>query len=150
MNVVPSRLCIRALHKRFGPTLALNGVDLDVAAGEVHALVGENGAGKSTLLKALAGVHLADSGSMEIDGLMHLPVDPAEARAAGLAIIHQELALAPHLTIAENLFLGREPRRAFWVDRVALRAQSVAALARVGPKRLCSARMQRRDGTTFI
>ena len=136
MNVVPSRLCIRALHKRFGPTLALNGVDLDVAAGEVHALVGENGAGKSTLLKALAGVHLADSGSMEIDGLMHLPVDPAEARAAGLAIIHQELALAPHLTIAENLFLGREPRRAFLVDRVALRAQSVAALARVGREHL--------------
>lgn len=136
MTVVPPRLCVRALHKRFGPTLALNGVNLDVAAGEVHALVGENGAGKSTLLKALAGVHLADTGSMEIDGMMHLPLDPAEARAAGLAIIHQELALAPHLSIAENLFLGREPRRGWLVDRAALRAQSLLALARVGREHL--------------
>lgn len=132
----PSRLCVRALHKRFGPTVALNGVDLDVAKGEVHALVGENGAGKSTLLKALAGVHLADSGSMEIDGLMHMPVDPSEAGDAGLAIIHQELALAPHLTIAENLFLGREPRRGWFVDRARLRAQSREALARVGREHL--------------
>src|SRR5690606_12872985 len=100
-TVVPPRLRVRALHKRFGPTQALAGVNLEVLAGEVHALVGENGAGKSTLLKALAGVHLADTGAMEIDGMLHLPVDPAEARAAGLAIIHQELALAPHLTIAE-------------------------------------------------
>ncbi len=132
MTGAPSRLRIRALHKRFGPTQALAGVDLDVAAGEVHALVGENGAGKSTLLKALAGVHLADTGSMEIDGMMHLPLDPAEATAAGLAIIHQELALAPHLTIAENLFLGREPRRGWFVDRSALLEQAKTALARVG------------------
>lgn len=132
MTVAPARLCVRALHKRFGPTQALAGVDLDVAAGEVHALVGENGAGKSTLLKALAGVHMADSGSMEIDGLMHLPVDPSEASNAGLAIIHQELALAPHLTIAENLFLGREPRRGLFVDRTALLANAKTALARVG------------------
>lgn len=131
-----ARLCVRALHKRFGPTQALAGVDLDVAAGEVHALVGENGAGKSTLLKALAGVHMADTGSMEIDGMMHLPVDPNEASAAGLAIIHQELALAPHLTIAENLFLGREPRRGLLVDRKALLSRSKEALARVGREHL--------------
>tara|TARA_R110002072_G_scaffold241027_11_gene399761 strand:+ start:39217 stop:40731 length:1515 start_codon:yes stop_codon:yes gene_type:complete len=136
MTVAPSRLCVRALHKRFGPTHALAGVNLDVAAGEVHALVGENGAGKSTLLKALAGVHMADSGSMEIDGLMHMPADPSEAGAAGLAIIHQELALAPDLTIAENLFLGREPRRGLFVDRKALRTQSLTALARVGREHL--------------
>jgi ribose transport system ATP-binding protein len=132
MMVAPSRLCVRALHKRFGPTQALDGVHLDVAAGEVHALVGENGAGKSTLLKALAGVHLADTGSMEIDGMMHMPMNPAEAGAAGLAIIHQELALAPHLSIAENLFLGREPRRGLFVDRVRLREQAKSALRRVG------------------
>ncbi|MFT4511642.1 MAG: ribose transport system ATP-binding protein [Planctomycetota bacterium] len=136
MTIAPSRLCVRALHKRFGPTVALAGVNLDVKSGEVHALVGENGAGKSTLLKALAGVHLADSGSMEIDGMMHMPVDPSEAGAAGLAIIHQELALAPHLTIAENLFLGREPRRGWFVDRTVLREQSLKALARVGREHL--------------
>lgn len=136
MTVAASRLCVRALYKRFGPTVALAGVNLDVKRGEVHALVGENGAGKSTLLKALAGVHLADSGSMEIDGMMHLPADPSEAGEAGLAIIHQELALAPHLTIAENLFLGREPRRGWFVDRTALREQSLQALARVGREHL--------------
>lgn len=136
MIAAASRLCVRALRKRFGPTVALDGVNLDVKRGEVHALVGENGAGKSTLLKALAGVHMADAGSMEIDGLMHMPVDPAEAAEAGLAIIHQELALAPHLTIAENLFLGREPRRGWLVDRVALREQSLKALARVGREHL--------------
>ena len=136
MTTAPPRLRIRALHKRFGPTRALSGVDLDVGVGEVHALVGENGAGKSTLLKALAGVHLADSGSMEVDGMMHFPVDPAEARAAGLAIIHQELALAPHLTIAENLFLGREPRRGWLVDRTALLADAKRALSRVGREQL--------------
>ena len=132
MKAAPLRLCVRALHKRFGPTQALSGVNLDVRAGEVHALVGENGAGKSTLLKALAGVHSVDTGSMEVDGLMHLPNNPAEARAAGLAIIHQELALAAHLSIAENLFLGREPRRSLFVDRVALRRQAEDALARIG------------------
>lgn len=143
MTAAPLRLCVRALHKCFGPTQALTGVSLDVRAGEVHALVGENGAGKSTLLKALAGVHSVDAGSMEIDGLMHLPSSPAEARAAGLAIIHQELALASHLSVAENLFLGREPRRGVFVDRVALRRQAEDALARIGrpnldPDRLLS------------
>ena len=68
MSDAPVRLCVRALHKRFGPTKALDDVDLDVRAGEVHALVGENGAGKSTLLKALAGVHVPDSGSMDHSG----------------------------------------------------------------------------------
>ncbi|MFN3244520.1 MAG: sugar ABC transporter ATP-binding protein [Planctomycetota bacterium] len=132
MSVAPARLCVRALHKRFGPTRALDGVDLDVRAGEVHALVGENGAGKSTLLKALAGVHVPDSGSMELDGFLHMPDGPADAQRAGLAIIHQELALAPHLTIAENVFLGREPRRGPFVDRSALRERTREALARVG------------------
>jgi len=136
MSATPSRLCVRALHKRFGPTRALDGVNLDVRAGEVHALVGENGAGKSTLLKALAGVHAADSGSMELDGLLHMPSSPLDAQRAGLAIIHQELALAPHLSIAENVFLGREPRRGPFVDRGALRARARAALASVGREHL--------------
>lgn len=136
MSDAPARLCVRALHKRFGPTRALDGVDLDVRAGEVHALVGENGAGKSTLLKALAGVHAPDSGSMELDGLLHMPEGPADSRSAGLAIIHQELALAPHLTIAENVCLGDEPRRGLFVDRIAARARARAALAMVGRAQL--------------
>ncbi len=136
MTVAPARLCVRALRKRFGPTQALDGVDLDVQAGEVHALVGENGAGKSTLLKALAGVHAPDSGAMELDGRMHMPAGPADAQRAGLAIIHQELALAPHLTIAENISLGREPRRGPFVDRAALRRVASRALAEVGREHL--------------
>ncbi|MCA8963488.1 MAG: sugar ABC transporter ATP-binding protein [Planctomycetota bacterium] len=130
------RLSVRGLKKRFGPTQALCGVDLEVRAGEVHALVGENGAGKSTLLKALAGVHAPDEGEMRLEGVRHAPRDPAAARAAGLAIIHQELALAPHLTIAENLFLGREPRRGPLVDRRAMAERARAALATVGREHL--------------
>ncbi len=128
----PPRLVVRALHKRFGPTQALAGVDLTVHAGEVHALVGENGAGKSTLLAVLAGVHAADAGEVLLDGVPFAPRDPAAARAAGVAIIHQELALAPHLTVAENLFLGREPRRGPFVDRARQRALARDALAQVG------------------
>lgn len=141
MSDAPARLCVRALRKRFGPTRALDGVNLDVRAGEVHALVGENGAGKSTLLKALAGVHVPDSGSMELDGLLHMPTGPADARRAGLAIIHQELALAPHLTVAENICLGSEPRRGPFVDRAVARARARAALQLVGRSELAPERL---------
>ncbi len=129
-------LSVAGLRKRFGPTLALAGVELQVRAGEVHALVGENGAGKSTLLKVLAGVHEADEGEVLLDGRTFAPADPAAARAAGLAIIHQELALAPHLSVAENLFLGREPRRGPFVDRRRLRELATTALAQVGREQL--------------
>ena len=126
------RLVVAGLHKRFGPTAALDGVDVEVAAGEVHALVGENGAGKSTLLKVLGGVHAPDAGRVLLDGVPFAPRDPAAARAAGVAVIHQELALAPHLTVAENLFLGREHRRGPFVDRAATALAARTALARVG------------------
>lgn len=129
---VPARLAMRGIVKRFGATRALGGVDFEVAPGEIHALVGENGAGKSTLMKVLAGVHAADEGTLELDGRPYAPRGPDEASAAGLAMIHQELALALHLTVAENLFLGREPRRGPLVDRRALRATAREALARVG------------------
>lgn len=138
------RLLVRGLQKRFGPTQALGGVDFAVQAGEIHALVGENGAGKSTLLKVLGGVHVPDAGEVQLDGVPFAPRDPAGARAAGVAVIHQELALAPHLTVAENLFLGREPRRGPFVDRRAMHTMARAALARVGraelpPDRLVAA-----------
>ncbi len=126
------RLSMRGVQKRFGATIALGGVDLEVLPGEVHALVGENGAGKSTLMKVLAGALQPDAGRLELDGAPYAPRDPAAARAAGVAMIHQELALAPHLCVAENVLLGAEPRRHLLLDRRAMAERARAALARVG------------------
>ncbi len=103
------RLRMRGVRKRFGATVALAGVDLCVKAGEVLALVGENGAGKSTLMKILSGAHQADGGEMFLDGAAYRPRDPLEARRAGVAMIYQELAQAPHLSVMENILLGAEP-----------------------------------------
>ncbi|SDH54692.1 ribose transport system ATP-binding protein [Lentzea fradiae] len=108
----------RGITKHFGATKALDGVDLDVFAGEVHVLLGENGAGKSTLVKVLAGIHDPDDGTIE--------------RNARLAVIHQELALVPELSVAENLFLNRLPRRFGLVDRAAMRRRAPELLDRVG------------------
>ncbi|MCP4833228.1 MAG: sugar ABC transporter ATP-binding protein [Phycisphaera sp.] len=104
------RLLMEDVRKRFGGVVALDGVGLEVRAGEVHALVGENGAGKSTLMKVLSGVERPDAGGMRFDGREWRPGGPVEARRAGVAMVHQELALAPHLTVAENVVLGNEPR----------------------------------------
>lgn len=93
--------------KRFGPTEALRNVSLTVRAGEVLALIGENGAGKSTLMKVLSGAHLADRGEMKIDGQPFQPAGPADARQQGVAMIYQELNLAPELSVEDNLQLGR-------------------------------------------
>ncbi len=123
---------MRALRKRFGATLALDGVDLEARAGEVLALVGENGAGKSTLMKVLAGALAPDSGEMTLDGEPYAPATPLDARRRGVAMIHQELALAPHLSVAENVMLGGEPRRGLRVDWSALRSRTHDALAQLG------------------
>jgi ribose transport system ATP-binding protein len=96
------------IHKRFGSTRALDGVSLEVAPGEVHALVGENGAGKSTLMKILSGAECPDDGHMTLDGLPYHPAGPQEARRRGVAMIYQELALAPHLDVETNVMLGLE------------------------------------------
>ena len=101
---------VTQVTKSFGGVHALKGIDLEVKAGEVNALLGENGAGKSTLIKIIAGVLAADSGSIEISGREHSFSSPAESRAAGLAVVYQELSLVPSLSVAANLFLGREPR----------------------------------------
>ena len=98
------------LTKRFGATRALDGVDVVFTGGEVHALVGENGAGKSTLGKILAGVYKADEGSVQVDGVPVGRWDPIRAQHHGIVIIAQELSLVPDRTVAENVFLGREPR----------------------------------------
>src|SRR5437868_10479984 len=104
--MLPPRLRMIDTHKRFGSTRALGGVSLDVAAGEVHALVGENGAGKSTLMKVLSGAERPDAGQMFLDGEPYRPAGPQEARRRGVGMIYQELALAPHLSVADNVMLG--------------------------------------------
>ena len=124
-------LRMTGISKRFGPVQALRDVSLAVRAGTVHALVGENGAGKSTLMKILAGVYQPDTGSIEIRGRRQCFAHPAQALEAGVSIIYQELDLAEHLTVAENIFLGAEPRGAlpFTVSHQRMTAQA-AQLAR--------------------
>jgi len=102
-------LRMTGISKRFGPVQALRSVSLEVQAGTVHALVGENGAGKSTLMKILAGVYQPDTGTVEIHGQPRTFANPADAMGAGVSMIYQELDLAEHLTVAENIFLGAEP-----------------------------------------
>jgi len=107
----PPLLDMRGIVKRFPGVLALNGVDLEVRAGEVHVLLGENGAGKSTLTKTIAGVYRPDAGDMRLDGRpVHLR-SPRDAQALGISTIYQEFNLAPDMTVADNVFLGREPLR---------------------------------------
>ncbi|MEV0231964.1 sugar ABC transporter ATP-binding protein [Nonomuraea sp. NPDC050786] len=125
-------MTVTGLVKRFPGVVALDGVDLDIRAGEIHALVGENGAGKSTLVKALAGIHAPDGGTMTIDGAPYAPAGAADGLAAGISVVHQELALLPYLTVAENLFLRALPRTAGVVDRKRLRADAARLLAEIG------------------
>jgi ribose transport system ATP-binding protein len=106
-----ARLELRQVRKSFASTPALDGVDLAAERGEVHAVLGENGAGKSTLMNVLAGVVEPDAGEIALDGAPWRPRSPAEARACGLAMVHQELAVCPHLTVAANVVLGIEPSR---------------------------------------
>ena len=119
-------LCMKGISKRFGPVRALSEVSFTVRRGTVHALVGENGAGKSTLMKILAGVYQPDSGSIEINGKPQILSKPAEALTAGISMIYQELDLAEHLTVAENIFLGTEPsgRLPFTIDNKEIIAQT--------------------------
>ncbi len=105
----------RGLGKAFGGVSVLQGVDFDLCAGEVHALMGENGAGKSTLMKILAGVHRPDSGEMRLGGRPIRPASPRDAQDLGIALVHQELQLMPDLSAAANVFIGRERRRAGWL-----------------------------------
>ncbi|MGB6123200.1 MAG: sugar ABC transporter ATP-binding protein, partial [Bacteroidota bacterium] len=126
------RLLMRSIRKRFGGTVALDGVDFAVHAGEVHALVGENGAGKSTLMKALSGAIRADEGTMELDGVPFRPKDSHAGRIAGVAMIYQELSLAPHLTVEENVLLGMEPTTMGLVRRGEARQRTTEALNQLG------------------
>ncbi len=126
-------LSLRHAAKSFGAVRAVVDGSVDLFAGEAHALLGENGAGKSTVVKMLAGVHQPDSGQLLIDGQPAVLANPAAAQAAGIAVIYQEPTLFPDLTVAENIFMGRQPLRAGRrIDRRLLREQSAALFARLG------------------
>ena len=117
------------VRKSFGATRALRGVSFEVGAGEVHALIGENGAGKSTLMKILSGAYRADAGSLLLDGETFVPVNPLHARCCGIAMIYQELTLAPDLSVEENILLGTEPSCWGWLNRRRRRELAHAALS---------------------
>jgi ABC-type sugar transport system ATPase subunit len=123
---------MRGVSKRFGAVAALSDVDLTVRRGEVHSIVGQNGAGKSTLMHILAGIVRADSGQVAIAGRNVQIADTAHALKLGIVTVYQELSLLANLTVAENVLLGREPRRGPWVGRRALHDRARAILADVG------------------
>ncbi|RCS21797.1 sugar ABC transporter ATP-binding protein [Phyllobacterium salinisoli] len=124
---------MRNISKSFGTIRALSNVSLTVRTGEVHALMGENGAGKSTLMKVLSGAYTADpGGEVLIDGKSVVTGDPIKAKANGIAVIYQELSLAPNLTVGQNMFLGNEPSRFGVLDRSATRKQAEPILKRLG------------------
>jgi len=125
-------LHLTSITKHFGATIALDGVDLDVAAGEVHALIGENGAGKSTLMNVLGGAFPPDGGTMIVGGRPYAPRGPGEGRERGIAHVHQEIALCPHLSAAENILMGIEPMSGGWLRREALNDRAAALLAEFG------------------
>ena len=130
----PARITFEGVTKSFGATRALRGVSFSARAGEVHAILGENGAGKSTLMNILAGAFAPDAGSITLDGVPHAPEGPLAARDAGIAMVHQELSLCAHLTVAENILLGMEPRRFGIIDRKAMKRRAERALALVVPE----------------
>ncbi|TAK86750.1 MAG: sugar ABC transporter ATP-binding protein [Aquabacterium sp.] len=135
------RVSLRGVCKSFGSTAALRDVAFDARAGSIHAVTGENGAGKSTLMKLLAGVHRPDAGEILIDGRPALLASPSQARDAGVSTVFQELTVLPHLSVAENLCLGREPLRGGLLDQRAMQRQARSVLERVGialdPRRPC-------------
>lgn len=121
---------LRAIQKRFGGVVALKNGNLKIEPGEVHLLLGENGAGKSTMMKIVAGLYQPDAGQILWKGERASFENPAAAGAMGIAMVHQESLLAPHLTVAENIFLGREPRHPLgWVNRRSMVDQARALIA---------------------
>ncbi len=127
--MIHPRLRMSEVQKAFGATRALRRVSFEVGAGEVHALIGENGAGKSTLMKILSGVYPPDGGEIELDGRPWVPANPLHARHCGIVMIYQELTLAPHLSVEENIVLGEEPAKFGWLNRRRRRELARAALA---------------------
>ncbi len=131
-------LSLAGLKKSFGAVQVLNGVDLEVRAGEVVGLVGDNGAGKSTLMKAVTGVYPVDNGTVTFNGQNITDVQPGERRSRGIEMIYQDLALAPQQDVANNIFLGREPtKRLFgllpsFVDKTKIDTEAQKMIDRLG------------------
>ena len=123
---------LKDIHKSFYGVEVLHGVNFVLQAGTVHALMGENGAGKSTLMKVIAGVHSADSGRILLDGKEVNISSPAMARELGIAMIHQELSSELEMSVAENIYLGREPGRFGLVDYQQLYRQTGELLEKLG------------------
>ena len=128
----PILLRLEGIRKSFGGVHALEGVDFELRAGEIHALLGENGAGKTTLIKVLGGIHLPDAGSIVIDGREVSMRGVADADRCGIRIIHQELSLAPNLSVAENIYLGREPHRFGLLNRRTMYQRAERLVADLG------------------
>ena len=122
-------LRLTGISKSFPGVQALSGVNLEVRPGEIHALLGENGAGKSTLIKIIAGAYAADQGEMIFDGAPARWSSPREAKRHGVQVVYQEFALYPQLSVAENIFVGREPT---WMNLISWRQleQQTAELLR--------------------
>jgi ribose transport system ATP-binding protein len=129
-------LALRGIGKSFLGVRVLEGVDLDVWPGEVHAVVGENGAGKSTLMKVVSGVYAPDEGTVEFAGTLRTFHGPRDAQRAGIGIVHQEFNLLPERTVAENVYLGHEPVRRGLVDRKAMLSRTAALLDSIGESSL--------------
>ncbi len=132
MGEAPPLLEARGLVKVYPGVRALDGADFTLRAGEVHALMGENGAGKSTLIKALTGAVLPDAGEVRLDGRVVRPRSPVEAQRLGISTVYQEVNLAPNLSLAENVLLGRQPRRFGLIDRRRSRRRAEKIMAHLG------------------
>ncbi|MDP7287497.1 MAG: ATP-binding cassette domain-containing protein, partial [Phycisphaerae bacterium] len=125
-------LQMTGICKNFPGVKALDNVDFAVRRGQVHALMGENGAGKSTLIKVLTGVYRKDAGEILFDGKSISPGAAAESQHLGISTIYQELNLAPYLSVAENIFIGREPKRCGFIDWKTVRSRAQAILNDMG------------------
>jgi simple sugar transport system ATP-binding protein len=126
---------MKGIHKWFGTVYALRGVDFTVKHNEIVGLVGDNGAGKSTLIKILSGFHLPDRGEIWFEGKKARISNPKDAKALGIETVYQEQALAPHVSISRNVFMGREPVKALgFLDRRLMAAESLNALSKIGLK----------------
>ena len=127
-------LKMHGIHKYFAGVHALNAVDFELKAGEVHALMGENGAGKSTLIKVLCGIHMRDSGTVELFGQEVNFHNIAESQEAGISVIHQELNMMNHLTVAQNMFIGREFKKGALIDDKAMEIEAQRLFDKMGVK----------------
>ncbi|MCB1639466.1 MAG: sugar ABC transporter ATP-binding protein, partial [Thiothrix sp.] len=125
-------LTLRNIRKSYGPIEVLHGIDLEIYPGEVVALLGENGAGKSTVSNVISGTVLPSAGEMTWQGAPYAPANPREAIDSGVGMIHQELLLLPHLSIAENIFVGRYPMKGGRIDRREMEQRASQGLQRLG------------------